>query len=222
MPKQQPPRGWCFLLVNVLPAHPTAVPTKEKHNQGDQPEAARSAEGNVQLVLAGPGLVFKPYQGEVARVVDLHVGPMLVAFRGFAHLQKHEGSMFVRTAYVEGIIETGGLCVLDLSSLSGHSKPCLHVGEIKHRDRNVSRTEHPIALRIGLAENLNDHLPRITLEESMDVRLANNPREVYHLVHCCCKMCFCGRHNQTSMTLFPRSNLSVCPMLSLHHRWRPS
>lgn len=43
-------------LSNLVPA----VPTKEEHHEGDQSKAARGSEGNVQLVLAGPGLQIQP------------------------------------------------------------------------------------------------------------------------------------------------------------------
>lgn len=42
-----------------------SVSTKEEHHEGDQPEAARSLEGNVQLVSARSGLEVQPDEGSL-------------------------------------------------------------------------------------------------------------------------------------------------------------
>ena len=42
-------------LLLVAEMSRLAVPAKEEHHQGDQPETAGGVEGNVQLVSAGPG-----------------------------------------------------------------------------------------------------------------------------------------------------------------------
>lgn len=57
-----------FLIGNVDSfMRSSAVPAKEEHHQGNQPEAARGPEGNVQLVLAGPGFVVKSDEGVYIR-----------------------------------------------------------------------------------------------------------------------------------------------------------